>query len=170
MVVQLIITHPGSAHFDDVTAVSLILAVYGDTEFKVERREPTEIELNNPDVWVVDVGDRHEPDKRNFDHHQSLDCPAGFVLVAEYVGLLETLSVMPWWQFKDSVDRFGPVKASAKYQAGDDLVNRNPVEDWLVDRFSADPQACLPLLKSFGARIIENARGLKSQIDFWKTA
>ena len=170
MDIQLIITHPGSAHFDDVTAVSLILAVYAETEFKIERREPTEIELNNPEVWVVDVGDRYEPDRRNFDHHQSLDCPAGFVLVAKYLGLLETLSVMPWWQFKDSVDRFGPVKASAKYHAGDDLVNRNPVEDWLVDKFASDPQRSLPLLKSFGVQIIENARGLKNQIDFWKNA
>ncbi len=170
MSTQLIITHPGSAHFDDVTAVSLILAVNSDTQFRVERREPSEAELDNPEIWVVDVGDRHEPEKLNFDHHQSLECPAGFVLVAEYLGLLDTLSVMPWWNFKDSVDRFGPVLSSKKFQAGDDLVNRNPVEDWLVDRFASDPQDSLPLLKSFGTRIIENSRGLKGQIDFWKTA
>lgn len=170
MATQLIITHPGSAHFDDVTAVSLILAVHSDTQFKIERREPTQAELDNPEIWVVDVGDRHEPEKLNFDHHQSLESPAGFVLVAQYLGLLDTLSVMPWWNFKDSVDRFGPVISSKKFQAGDDLVNRNPVESWWVDRFASDPQASLPLLKSFGASIIENARGLKKQIDFWKNA
>ena len=86
---QLIITHPGSAHFDEVTAVSLILAVYTDLEFRIERREPYTAELDDPNVWVVDIGDRYEPEKRNFDHHQSLDCPAAFVLVAEYLGLLE---------------------------------------------------------------------------------
>ena len=89
--------------------------------------EHLEIELDNPDVWVVDIGDRHEPEKHNFDHHQSLSCPAAFVLVAEYLGLLETMSVMPWWNFKDSVDRFGPGKSSIIYHAGDDLINRNPV-------------------------------------------
>ncbi len=167
---ELIITHPGSAHFDDLTAVSLILAGHPDTEFKIERREPTLSELDNPEIWVVDVGDRHEPDKRNFDHHQSLDCPAGFVLVADYLGLLDTLSVLSWWQFKDSVDRFGPVKSSLKFKAGDDLVNRSPTEEWLVDRFASEPQAMLPLLKSFGANIIKNARGLKKQVDFWKNA
>jgi hypothetical protein len=164
---QLIITHPGSAHFDEVTAVSFILAVCTETIFRIERREPTPAELDNPGVWVVDVGDRHEPEKHNFDHHQSLDCPAAFVLVAEYLGLLETMSVMPWWNFKDSVDRFGPVNSSIKYHAGDDLVNRNPVESWLVDRFASGPEECLPILKAFGSYIIGEAHMLKSQIDFW---
>ncbi|MGB2826787.1 MAG: MYG1 family protein, partial [Dehalococcoidales bacterium] len=123
MKAQLIITHPGSAHFDEVAAVSLILAVHADTVFRIERREPAQAELDNPSVWVVDIGDRHEPEKRNFDHHQDIDCPAAFILVAEYLGLSETMSVMPWWHFKDSVDRFGPGKSSIKYHAGDDLVN-----------------------------------------------
>ena len=102
MKAQLIITHPGSAHFDEVTAVGLILAVHAETVFSIERREPSQAELDNPDVWVVDIGNRHEPEKRNFDHHQNTDCPAAFVLVSEYLGLLETMSVMPWWHFKDS--------------------------------------------------------------------
>lgn len=170
MKAQLIITHPGGAHFDEVTAVSLILAVYADTGFSIERREPAPAELDNPDVWVIDIGDRHEPEKHNFDHHQDADCPAAFVLVAEYLGLLEAMSVMPWWHFKDSVDRFGPVKSSLKYHAGDDLVNRNPVEIWLMASFASEPEASLPLLKAFGAHIIEGARLLKRQIDFWKTS
>ncbi|MFC2069711.1 MYG1 family protein [Chloroflexota bacterium] len=169
MKVQLIITHPGSAHFDEVTAVGLILAVHTDTVFRIERREPSPEELDSPDVWVVDIGNRHQPEKRNFDHHQDTDCPAAFVLVAEYLGLLETVSVMPWWHFKDEVDRFGPVRSSEKYHAGDDLVNRNPVESWLTGRFASEPEVSLPLLKDFGAQIIGDARILKSQIDYWKT-
>jgi len=167
---QLIITHPGSAHFDELTAISLILAVYTDVKFRVERREPTPAELDNPDIWVVDIGFRHEPEKHNFDHHQSLDCPASFVLLAEYLGLAETMSVMTWWNFKDEVDRFGPVKSSLKYHAGDDLVNRNPIESWLAEKFANEPEVCLPLLKSFGITLIESARMLKSQIDFWKSS
>jgi hypothetical protein len=170
MTSELIITHGGSAHFDEVTAVSLILAANKGTSYDIARREPSPAELEDPAVWVVDVGDRYQPEKRNFDHHQSLDCPAGFVLVARYLGLLDTLSVLPWWRFKDSVDRIGPVKSSQEFRAGDDLVNRNPVESWLVDCFSADPRDSLPLLKSFGASIIESARALKRQIDFWKNS
>ncbi len=170
MKTHLIITHPGSAHFDEVAAVSLILAMHSNMSFRIERREPTKAELDNPDVWVVDIGNRHEPVKRNFDHHQDTDCPAAFVLVAEHLGLLETMSVMPWWHFKDSVDRFGIGKSSLKYHAGDDLVNRNPVEIWLKSNFASDPKASLPLLKAFGGQIIEDARMLKIQIDFWKTS
>jgi hypothetical protein len=170
MKVRLIVTHPGSAHFDEVTAISLILAVHSDFEFRVERREPSLTELDDSSVWVVDTGNRHEPEKLNFDHHQSLECPASFVLVAEYLGLLGDLAVMPWWNFKDSVDRVGPVNASAKYKAGDDLVNRNPMENWLVDKFAADPQKSLPLLRDFGKYMIEDARRLRTQIDFWKNS
>jgi uncharacterized UPF0160 family protein len=82
MISQLIITHAGSAHFDEVTAISLILALFPDENFCIERREPSQDELEDPSIWVIDTGNRHEPEKRNFDHHQSLDCPAGFVLVA----------------------------------------------------------------------------------------
>ncbi|MFC2006772.1 MYG1 family protein [Chloroflexota bacterium] len=169
MKAQLIITHPGTAHFDEVAAVSLILATFADTEFRIERRDPILAELDNPDVWVIDIGNRYEPDKCNFDHHQDADCQAAFVLVAEYLGLLETMSIMPWWYFKDSVDRFGPGKSSIKYNAGDDLVNRNPVEIWLIASFASEPEASLPLLKAFGSHIIKAARILKSQINYWKT-
>jgi hypothetical protein len=167
---QLIITHPGSAHFDEVTSISLVLAVNIDSEFQIERREPSGAELDDSNVWVIDTGKRYEPQKRNFDHHQSLDCPASFVLVARYLGLEDALSVMPWWRFKDSVDRIGPVKSSAIFQAGDDLVNRNPVEEWLTNNFASKPQELLPLLRSFGLSLIDSAQGLKKQIDFWKTA
>jgi hypothetical protein len=166
---QLIITHPGSAHFDEITAISLILAVYDGANFHVERREPVTTDFDNPDVWVVDIGNRHDPEKHNFDHHQSLSCPAAFVLVAEYLGLGETMSIMPWWFFKDEDDRFGPVIASAKYHAGDELVNRNPVESWLTASFALKPEVSLPMLKSFGVHIIREAHLLKKQMEYWGT-
>ena len=168
--IQLIITHPGSAHFDEVTAIAFILADNKSVQFRIERREPTAAELDNPDIWVIDIGLRHEPARRNFDHHQSLDCPASFVLVAEYLGLTPTMSMVPWWQFKDSVDRIGSVKSSEIFHAGDDLVNRNPVESWLVTRFASEPDKCVALLQDYGTRVIEEAKLLKKQIDYWQTA
>ncbi|MBN2240872.1 MAG: MYG1 family protein [Dehalococcoidales bacterium] len=167
---ELIITHPGSAHFDEVTAISFILASFGDTDFRVERREPVEEDLDNPEIWVVDVGDRYEPEKRNFDHHQSLECPASFVLVAEYLGLTEIMSVMPWWHFKDEVDRFGPARSSVKYNAGDELVNDNPVENWLTAAFSSQPAESLPVMKKYGLYLVNQARLVKKQIDTWRSS
>lgn len=162
---QIIITHPGRAHFDDVTAVSLILAVLEDTDFRIERREPKPEELDNPDVWVVDIGNRYEPEKHNFDHHQSLECPASFVQIADFLGLIERLSIMPWWDFKDEVDRFGSRNSSKRFNAGDDLINRNPVEDWFTAHFASDVGKTVPLLKSFGKYLIEEADKLKHQIE-----
>ncbi|HSW57305.1 MAG TPA: MYG1 family protein [Dehalococcoidales bacterium] len=167
---QLIVTHPGTAHFDEITAISLVLAVYASADFQIVRREPSAAELEDPAIWVIDTGNRLEPAKRNFDHHHSVDCPAAFVLVADYLGLTETLSIFPWWGFKDFSDRIGPIQASAKFGAGDDLVNRNPVEDWLTDYFAQDPQAALPTLRSFGQNIIDKARVLRDQVEYWKTA
>ena len=170
MKIQLIITHPGSAHFDEVTAISLIVAVRNRTTFTVERREPTTQELDNPEIWVVDVGDRYEPNKRNFDHHQDVNCPASFILVADYLGLLKTMSVLPWWDFKDAVDRIGAGRASVQFKAGDEMVNKNPIETWLTDFFVSDTSKALPLLRNFGTKTIHSARTLKRQIDFWKSS
>ena len=49
-------------------------------------------------------------------------------------------------------------------------MNRNPVESWLIAIFASGPEACLLLLKSFGAYIIGEARTIKSQIAFWKAS
>jgi hypothetical protein len=165
---ELIVTHPGGAHFDEIAAISLILASYPDADFEVQRREPSVAELEDPSIWVIDTGNRHEPEKRNFDHHQSLECPASFVLVADYLGLASALSVLPWWEFKDSVDRFGPERSAARYGAGDTLVNRNPVEDWLVGTFAAEPGPALTLLRSFGTGLIADARSMERQMAFWR--
>ncbi len=167
---KLIITHPGSAHFDEVTAISLILAVNTSQQFRVERRAPGTAELDDPGVWVVDVGDRLEPEKLNFDHHHDAACPASFHLVAAHLGLQETMSVLPWWDFKDRVDRIGPERASQEFKAGDDLVNKNPVETWLTDYFAVETEASLGALKSFGTHIIDHARTLKIQVDYWKNS
>lgn len=168
MTAGLIITHSGAAHFDEVTAIGLILAADPTHDYRVERREASPGELDDHSIWVVDTGGRHEPHKHNFDHHQSLDCPASFVLVADYLGLLSTLSVLPWWSFKETVDRLGALRASQAFGAGDPLVNRSPVEDWLMRRFASDPDASLPLLRSLGSQFVLDARSLSAQVEFWK--
>ena len=62
-----IVTHPGGAHKDDFLACAVLLSKYPVSIF---RREPSEKELANPEVAVVDIGHRFEPELNNFDHHQ----------------------------------------------------------------------------------------------------
>ena len=112
MSITKIITHDGSAHFDEFLALALIIAHYEEKQFEIERREPTEKELKNPDVWVVDIGHRYEPDLKNFDHHQDLSLGASFVLIAEHLKLGDAFKNAPWWHFKDQIDRRGDYKVA----------------------------------------------------------
>jgi len=164
---KLIITHPGSAHFDDFIAISLVLAVNKDDIYSIERRNPTAEELANPEIWVIDVGKKLEPDLTNFDHHQSTKTPASFILVADHLGLTEMLSVAPWWDFKDQFDRFGPSKIAAGLGIENLLSFINPIEDWLLELFEQNPGDIYPLMRSFGQYVIKEARFLSSQFEFW---
>ncbi|MEM0967178.1 MAG: MYG1 family protein [Verrucomicrobiota bacterium] len=65
--IERIVTHPGSAHKDEVLACAVCLAVH---PVVIERRDPSMEDLEDPSVAVIDVGDRHEPELNNFDHHQ----------------------------------------------------------------------------------------------------
>jgi len=65
--IKTIITHPGGAHKDDFLACSVLLSKHPVSIF---RRDPTEQELEDPEVAVVDIGHQHDPQLNNFDHHQ----------------------------------------------------------------------------------------------------
>ena len=64
-----IITHPGIAHFDDLLSVALILALDKNIE-KVERRVPTKEEIEDPEIWKLDIGAGYNPTLKLYDHHQ----------------------------------------------------------------------------------------------------
>jgi uncharacterized UPF0160 family protein len=66
---RLIIVHPGVFHADDALAVAILFFVVG-RRLPVERRNPTDEELDDPEVIVVDVGGRFDVRTRCFDHHQ----------------------------------------------------------------------------------------------------
>ena len=164
---KLIITHPGSAHFDEFFAISLVLAVNNDVMYTIERRHPTEAELANPDIWVIDVGMKLEPNLKNFDHHQSTNTPASFMLVADHLGLTATLRITPWWEFKDKFDRFGPFKIADELGIENLLPFINPIEVWFLELFEQNSSEIYPLMRSFGQNVIKGARSLSSQFEFW---
>ncbi len=166
---RLIITHPGRAHFDEFFAVSLILAVDSASEFSIQRRNPTKKELSDPNVWVVDIGERYEPDFRNFDHHQDIDLHASFVLVSDYLNLTNELKINPWWTYKDKIDRFGPFKIAKEMGVKRLLSIYSPVEVWFLKMFEKDPSAISQMLRLFGQSMIEEAKLLFSQFNLWES-
>ncbi len=117
---EIIIVHPGGVHLDEIIAAGLICRERGD--LPVERREPTNAELADPEVWVVDVGRRHEPDLRNFDHHQfgeDAKPESAMSLVARYLGLHDLLSRRPWYRAQVTVDVQGPSALAKEQGIGD---------------------------------------------------
>jgi len=106
-----IVVHPGSAHLDEILAAGLICREHG--VMAVFRRVPTDVELDDANVWVVDVGMRHEPDLRNFDHHQldsDVEPECAMSLVARHFRLHDVLSVRPWYPAQVMIDIIGANK------------------------------------------------------------
>lgn len=69
-----VVTHGGRAHRDELyslglAAVMRMISTEIGRATDVFRREPTEEELRDESVLVLDVGSRLEPDLGNFDHH-----------------------------------------------------------------------------------------------------
>ena len=60
-----IITHPGGAHKDDFLACSVLLTL---APVPIERAAPSDEDLEDASVAVVDIGHRHEAERLNFDH------------------------------------------------------------------------------------------------------
>lgn len=109
-----ILTHPGSAHKDEFLACCLLVAVSDTT---ISRREPTQRDLDDPSLAVVDVGGEHDPARGNFDHHQfPKDHPptCSLSLVLMDLGLYEDArQYCDWLEVAEWFDTRGPVETAA---------------------------------------------------------
>jgi hypothetical protein len=100
-----ILIHAGRAHRDEFLTVGLVCLITNTIPL-VYRRDPTEEELNDPEVWVLDVGRRHDPERHNFDHHQlpvgTMDCALSLVAKAHEVEPSQTyhdlFATAPWYK------------------------------------------------------------------------
>jgi len=135
-----IVTHPGQAHRDEFMACCLLLA--SGIAKSIERRDPTEEDLNDPDVIVLDQGGRHEPDKLNFDHHQ-LERDAAptcsITLVLPYLGIdvEQARSIWSWLEFSELLDSKGPFATAEKLGSNPDALfaGVSPIETTVLRWF-----------------------------------
>jgi hypothetical protein len=106
-----IVTHPGRAHRDDFLAVCWLLGDVTDSP-EVYRREPTQEDLNDSTVYVLDIGGQYDPRFRNFDHHQlPADSPptCALQLLLEYeLGAEAAHHTFPWLFSTGLFDSKGP--------------------------------------------------------------
>jgi hypothetical protein len=109
-----ILTHPGSSHKDEFLACCLLVAVH---EAPILRREPTQQDLSNPRMAVVDVGGEHQPELGNFDHHQfprdyTPTCSLSLILMD--MGLYEDARLYcDWLEVTEWFDTRGPQETAA---------------------------------------------------------
>ena len=173
---QLIVTHPGGAHKDDFLACCLLAHLHG---VPIQRRDPTEQDLGDPAICVVDIGGVHDPALSNFDHHQfPRDAPplCALSLVLQDIGLYEdALSFCAWLRPAEWFDTLGPNKAAKLIGIPRTAVGalNSPVDMTLLKRF-ADHKELPPespvyqVMCMVGEDIVNYLRTLRERLDYLK--
>lgn len=169
-----ILTHPGSAHKDDLLACCLLVARH---DIPVWRREPVESELGDPDIAVVDVGGRHEPELSNFDHHQfprDHEPVCALSLVLKSMDLYEDArSFCEWLEPAEWFDTRGPFQTADWLGVDRTIMNRlnSPIDITLLRRFAqktewnpGDP--VWEVMKMIGEDLIMFLHTLRERLDF----
>ena len=174
MMIDTILTHPGGAHKDDFLACSLMISLHGAP---VVRREPTEEELADPRVCVLDVGDRHEPENNNFDHHQfSRDHvpTCALTLVLQHLGIYEDARMFcDWLEPAEWFDTRGPKKTAEWLGVERDIISKlnSPIDMSMLRRFAcskslASGEPVYELMRMIGDDLLSYLKGVRARIDY----
>jgi len=168
-----ILTHPGSAHKDDFLACSVLAAEFSCPIF---RRDPTEEELKDPEVFVVDVGGAHDPDLLNFDHHQfPADHPpsCSLSLVFQYLGVYEdAVKFCPWMKTAEWLDARG-ARQTAEWLEVDPFVVAqlsSPIDFSLLRYFAEEEELgtdhpIWQIMSRIGGDLLKYLRSLRENLD-----
>jgi hypothetical protein len=174
MALSLILTHPGGSHKDELLACSLLAAVH---RVPIVRREPTEADLADPSIAVVDVGGEHASERNNFDHHQfPADHPpiCALSLVLQHLGVYEDArQFCEWLEPAEWFDTRGP-NVTAKWLGVDrNAMSRlsSPIDITILRRFAKakrlEPGEPLwEILSYVGEDLLEYLRDLRSRLNF----
>jgi hypothetical protein len=169
-----LITHPGSAHKDELLACSVLLALH---PVPIMRREPTAADLADPTTAVVDVGGQHDPALGNFDHHQlPKDHPptCSLSLVLQHLGLYEDArQFCDWLEAAEWFDCRGLITTAQWLGASPATLARltSPVDITLLRRFALvtrlEPgQPLWEVMRMVGEDLLDYVRTLRARLDF----
>ena len=172
--IDTIVTHPGGAHKDDFLACSVLLS---RCPAPIRRREPSEEDLENASICVVDVGHRHEPEKLNFDHHQfPKDYPptCALSLVLQHFDLdNDAKKFFVWLEPAEWFDCLGGRETSRRLGAPPEVMKKliSPIDMTLLRRF-AMAEEILPgspiweIMKMIGADIVGYVETLRARLEY----
>ena len=172
--IHTILTHPGGAHKDDLLAVCVLIAQYGAP---VVRRVPTEAELADPRVAVIDIGGVHDPVHSNFDHHHfprehAPTCALSLVL--QHLGLYEdALRFCDWLEPAEWFDSRGAKKTAAWLGVPRRAISQlnSPIDMTLLRRFArktelAPGDPVYDFMRLVGQDLLEFLRVARERIAF----
>lgn len=171
---KFILTHPGSSHKDEFLACCLMIHQH---MVPVVRRDPEEADLADPDVAVIDVGGRHEPESSNFDHHQfprDHEPICALSLVLKHLGLYEDArNFCDWLEPAEWFDTRGPI-GTAKWLGVDRNVMtklNSPIDVTLLRRFAGESELkpgepIWEIMRMIGEDLVVYLNGLRSRLEF----
>lgn len=170
-----IVTHPGQAHRDEFLTCCILLAAESAT--RIYRRDPRPEEFDDPEVFVVDQGERHEPHLRNFDHHQLPRDAAptcSISLILPYLGLDVEIArgVWPWLAFAEALDSKGPFATATLFGMTPDslMATISPVENCVLRHFEQHNAISLGspitvLMRMIGRELLDQYRDTTTRLE-----
>ncbi len=171
--IKKIITHPGGAHKDEFLACCVLLA---NDSVSILRQEATDQDLSDPQVVVVDVGHRHEPQLNNFDHHQfprDAEPTCSLSLVLSKLGIYEDArSFCPWLEVAEWFDCRGPNDTAEWLGLDREVVGKlnSPIDITILQRFAKQTEhnpgePIWEVMQMIGKELIEYITGLRGRIN-----
>jgi hypothetical protein len=172
--IERIVTHPGGAHKDDLLATCVLIARHGCS---VARRDPTDAELADASVAIVDVGGSHDASLSNFDHHHfprdhAPTCALSLVL--DSIGLYEDAQQFcEWLEPAEWFDSRGPNKTAEWLGVPRRAIGQlnSPVDITLLRRFADQAQhkpgeTLYEVMRFVGQDLLDYLRDVREGIDF----
>jgi hypothetical protein len=164
-----IITHPGHAHRDDFLSVCFALALCAEENNLpiVKRKNPTNEELNDPNILILDVGEKYDPESNNYDHHQferDHDACCSLTLLFKNINIYsQALKGFRWLSVTEKLDSKGPFYVAKEMNIEWNLISDitfSPIEETILNLFSTSFNsetnfAFVQFMTAIGKRLLE---------------
>ena len=174
MNIDKILTHPGSSHKDEFLACCVLIHHH---RVPVVRREPTDVDVADLRTCVVDVGGEHNPDRKNFDHHQfPREHPplCALSLVLQDLDLYENARAFcDWLEPAEWLDSRGPVEAAKWMNIERKVLSQliSPIDITLLRRFAqaselTEKDVLWQVMSMVGEDLVEYLQTLSDRLVF----
>lgn len=169
-----IVTHPGSAHKDELLACALLIAKH---PVRIVRCVPSAEELAAANIAVVDIGHCYQPELLNFDHHQfdrGAEPTCSVSLVLQFLGLYQAAQrFCKWLPFTERLDCCGP-QATADWlglNRSQFAAMNSPLDIGLLSLFGQQTELCpgdplFEIIRSIGTELINFLKLQSSRITY----